>query len=689
MSTADTATALIPEAAPVLDAAPLAALSASLPAKALENLRDRLIAAAAGTAEGADDLLSVVAPGAEAAAGEAILRLVQAARPRLLAPIAAGRKASAARIADLRAELARRGLTGFLVPMADEHQGEYIPPSAQRLAWLTGFGGSAGLAIVLADRAAIFVDGRYTLQVRDQVDMALYEARHLMDEPSADWLESALKPGDRLGFDPWLHTKTGIAAIERAVTRAGAELVAVDENPVDAIWHDRPPAPLSPMVAQPLSRAGEAHEDKIARLAAGLAADGLDAAVISAPDGLAWLLNVRGRDVPNNPLSLCFAILEAAEGGLVRLFVDPAKLTPAVRDHLGHRVTIETPDDLAPALDRLGGAGARVRLDQATAAVFLSARIVAAGGTALPGLDPCALPRALKNATEIAGSRAAHIRDGAAICRFLAEMDAALAAGQAWDELTVVERLHVARAGHSWFRGPSFDTIAGAGPNGAIVHYRASTETNRPLTEGTLLLLDSGGQYPDGTTDVTRTIAIGPPSPEHRNRYTLVLKGHLALGHARFPAGTSGSQLDVLARAPLWSAGLDYDHGTGHGVGAFLCVHEGPQRISKMPNNVALRPGMIVSNEPGYYKTGAYGIRIENLIAVTTMAAPVGAERAMLGFETLTLVPYDRRLIDVALLSAAEIAQVNAYHARVASELSPLVDPVTREWLRAATAPIG
>lgn len=683
MSTPDPATARF------LDAGELAELERLMPGKPLESLALRVAGAAAGTAGTGADLLAVIAPGAAPALAPELVGVVGRLRPRLLASIGAGRKASAARIAALRGELARRNLAGFLIPLADEHQGEYIPPSAQRLAWISGFSGSAGMAIVLRDEAAIFVDGRYTLQVRDQVDTTIFAPHHLIEEPPADWLAGRLKAGDRLGFDPWLHTKAGIAAIERAAAAAGANLVAVAGNPVDAVWTDRPPTPLSPMKPHALAFAGESHEDKIARLARDLAAEGLAAAVISAPDGLAWLLNVRGQDVPNNPLSLGFAVLDAAGDGLVRLFVDPAKVTEEVRRHLGNRVTIAAPDELGPALDALGAAGAKVRLDAATAAVWLSERIAAAGGTPLPGLDPCALPRAIKNPVEIAGTRSAHIRDGAAIVHFLHGLQRAVEAGETIDELAVVARLEASRAAHGWFRGPSFDTIAGFGPNGAIVHYRATAETSRVLEKGNLLLLDSGAQYPDGTTDVTRTIAIGTPSPEHRNRYTLVLKGHLALGAARFPVGTSGSQLDVLARLPLWAAGLDYDHGTGHGVGAFLCVHEGPQRISKMPNSVALRPGMIVSNEPGYYKTGAYGIRIENLVTVTELPAPVGAEREMLGFETLTLVPYDRRLIDVAMLSAAEIALVDAYHARVQAALMPLLPREDRDFLIAACAPLG
>ncbi|RJF88204.1 aminopeptidase P family protein [Oleomonas cavernae] len=670
----------------IFDPAALRSLAGRLHAP--EALADRLAAAAAAASDNPDEIAAAVAPDARGDEIASIAALVGSARPRLLASIEAGKAASAARLAALRAEMARRGLTGFLVPMADEHQGEYIPPATQRLAWLTGFGGSAGMAVVLAERAAIFVDGRYTLQVRDQVDIALFEPHHLIEEPPAAWLPGAVKAGDIIGYDPWLHTRGSAASLSKALAAVGARLVPTDGNPIDAVWADRPPAPLSVMRPHALAFAGEAHESKITRLAAGLAAEGVDAAVISAPDGLAWLLNVRGLDVPNNPLSLGFAILDTAEGGQVRLFVEPAKITAATRAHLGNRVTLATPDALGPTLDRLAQGGTTLRIDQATGAAWLADRVEAAGGKVSLGLDPCALPRALKNQAELRGTRAAHVRDAGAIVRFLAWLDGAVAAGERLDELDVVDRLASFRRAHGHFRGPSFDTIAGFGANGAIVHYRASPATAKTLEPGNLLLLDSGAQYPDGTTDITRTMAIGRPSPEHRDRYTRVLKGHLALGSARFPQGTTGSQLDVLARAPLWAAGLDYDHGTGHGVGSFLCVHEGPHRISKVANTVALQQGMIVSNEPGYYKTGAYGIRIENLIAVTRLPDVQGAEREMLGFETLTVVPYDRRLIDTALLDDREKALVNAYHARVLAEVGPLVDGEAHAWLEAATAPL-
>lgn len=673
-----------PEA--IFDTAELTALASQLPGTI--PLVERLAAAAASAANNPGEIAAVVAPGADARISATIAALVEAARPRLLASIEAGRQATPARVAALRAQMAVQGLTGFLVPMADEHQGEYIPPATQRLAWLTGFTGSAGIAAVLAERAAIFVDGRYTLQVRDQVDTAIFETRHLTEEPLSAWLPGAVKAGDVIGYDPWLHTRGGIASLGKILASAGARLVPVEGNPIDAVWADRPPAPLSPMRPHDVVFAGEAHEAKITRLAAGLATEGIAGAVISAPDGLAWLLNVRGVDVPNNPLSLGFAILETADGGSVRLFVDPAKVSDATRAHLGNRVTLACPDDLGPALDTLAASGATLRVDQATGAAWIADRIEAAGGKLSLGLDPCALPRAIKNAAELRGTRAAHVRDAGAIVRFLAWLDAAVARGEALDELAVVDQLAAFRRAHAFFRGPSFDTIAGFGANGAIVHYRATPATSKALEAGSLLLLDSGAQYPDGTTDITRTMAIGTPSPEHRDRYTRVLKGHLALGAARFPQGTTGSQLDVLARAPLWSAGLDYDHGTGHGVGSFLCVHEGPHRISKVANTVALQQGMIVSNEPGYYKTGAYGIRIENLIAVTPLPAPVGAEREMLGFETLTVVPYDRRLIDPSLLDRHELALVNAYHARVMAEVSPLVEGEALAWLVVATAPL-
>jgi Xaa-Pro aminopeptidase len=589
------------------------------------------------------------------------------------------------RLATLRAELARRGLAGFIVPRGDEHQGEYVPPQAERLLWLTGFSGSAGVAVVLAERAAIFVDGRYTLQVRDQVDTTRYEPLHLIETPPAKWASGVLKPGDRLGFDPWLHSAAEVERWQAAARAAGAELVPVESNPVDAVWDDQPPRPISPVVPHPLQFSGRSSEDKREAVADQLRQAGQQAVVLSAPDSIAWLLNVRGADVPNTPFPLSFAILH--DDGRAELFMDPRKAAPELAGHLGNAVSIAPPAQLGPALDALAGAGRKVRFDPQTLSSWVVSRLAAGGAALEPGADPCALPKAAKTAVELDGMRAAHRRDGAALSRFLGWIATEAAKGGI-DELSAVEKLAALRAEGSHFRGYSFDTISGSGPNGAIVHYRASEATNRPLEPGTLYLVDSGGQYLDGTTDVTRTVAIGTPTDEMRDRFTRVLKGHIALATARFPVGTTGSQLDVLARLPLWSAGLDYDHGTGHGVGSYLSVHEGPQRISKAPNTVALLPGMIISNEPGFYKTGAFGIRIENLVAVRQGAPAEGSEREMLEFETLTLAPIDRNLVDTGLLDEAERDWLNAYHARVLSVIAPQVGADTRRWLESATAPL-
>jgi len=589
--------------------------------------------------------------------------------------------APAERLDALRAELAARGLSGFVVPRADEHQGEYVAACARRLAWLTGFTGSAGMAVVLADQAAVFVDGRYTLQVRSEVDAARFEPVHLIDNPPPRWLGERLKAGDRLGFDPWLHTADQAEALRAAAERAGAELVACDSNPLDAVWHDRPPPPTAPVVPHPLAFAGTASAEKRGDVAEILAADRHDAAVLTDPASIAWLLNIRGGDVGYTPLPLSFAILHADAG--VELFMDPAKLSADTRAHLGEAVQVQPPAALPSALDRL--AGKRVRLDPSSAAAYLFDRLGKAGAKVERALDPCALPKACKNPAELAGARAAHLRDGVAVVRFLAWLDGR----QGVDELAAAARLEAFRAEGAHFRGLSFPTIAGSGPHGAIVHYRSTSTSNRVLQPGELFLLDSGAQYLDGTTDITRTVAIGPAGAEERHRFTLVLKGHVGVSRALFPAGTTGSQLDVLARQHLWRHGLDYDHGTGHGVGSFLSVHEGPQRISKMgAGAVALKPGMVLSNEPGYYKSGAYGIRTENLVAVVPAEAPAGAEREMLEFDTLTLAPYDRTLIDPALLDAGERDWLNAYHARVVAALAPLLDDAARAWLERACAVI-
>ncbi|WP_249208988.1 aminopeptidase P family protein [Magnetospirillum sulfuroxidans] len=582
------------------------------------------------------------------------------------------------RIGDLRKELAARGLTGFIVPRADEHQGEYVPASAQRLAWLTGFTGSAGMAVVLHGRAAIFIDGRYTLQVTQEVDAARFEIRHMVEQPVQRWLGQALTAGDRLGFDPWLHTAEQAETLRQVCERAGAELVACADNPLDAVWHDRPPPPCRPVVAHPLRFAGRSATEKRLALSDSLQADHLDGAVLTDPASIAWLLNIRGDDVAYVPLPLSFAILHG-DGG-VELFMDPAKINPALVDHLGDGVRLFPPAHFTTRLAALRG---RIRVDKSTAPMAVVQVLRDKDITVDMAGDPCALPKACKNPVELAGARAAHVRDAVAMIRFLAWLEAE----DDVDEAAAAERLYQFRAEGEHFRGLSFPTIAGAGPNGAIVHYRSSPATNRKLLPGQLFLLDSGAQYLDGTTDVTRTMAVGGAGAEECERFTLVLKGHIAIATALFPQGTTGSQLDMLARRALWARGLDYDHGTGHGVGSYLSVHEGPQRISKVgAGAVPLRVGMVVSNEPGYYKAGAYGIRIEALVAVEERPLPAGGERPLLGFETLTLVPIDRRLIVVDLLDAGERAWIDCYHGRIRDEIGPLVDDDTRTWLCRATA---
>jgi Xaa-Pro aminopeptidase len=587
------------------------------------------------------------------------------------------------RLALLREKIAAGGLVGFVIPRADEHQGEYVPLCGQRLAWLTGFTGSAGMAVVLKDRAAIFVDGRYTLQAGSQVDSQAFEIHHLIDEPPSSWLAGAAKQGDVIGYDPWLHTPQEVDRLRAGVERAGAKLRPVDQNPLDAVWADRPAAPLAPVFAQPEEFAGESAADKRARIGKALAAEGAAAVVLTLPESIAWLLNIRGGDVPHTPLPLSFAIVKA--DGVVTLFIDRRKLTPGLDLHLGNAVTVEAPDRLGPALDALVTAG-RVQVDPATGASWVFDRLARAGAQIHRAADPCMLPKACKNPVELDGTRAAHRRDGAAVTRFLAWLAREAPKG-GLKEIAASDRLEVFRKQGRYFRDLSFPTISGAGSNGAIVHYRASPETEKALQPGTLYLLDSGAQYLDGTTDITRTIAVGKPSDEMRENFTRVLKGHIALATARFPKGTTGAQLDGFARRALWQVGLDYDHGTGHGVGSYLSVHEGPQRISKAPNAQPLLPGMIVSNEPGYYKTGAYGIRIENLIVVQPVEER--GERELFCFETITLAPIDRNLVARDLLDHSEAAWLDAYHARVRATIGPLVDAETGAWLEQATAPIA
>ncbi|HYE01032.1 MAG TPA: aminopeptidase P family protein [Alphaproteobacteria bacterium] len=589
----------------------------------------------------------------------------------------------AGRLAALRAELARRGLDGFLVPRTDEFLGEYVPASAERLAWLSGFSGSAGLAAVTAERAALFVDGRYTLQVRQQTDPALWEYRHLIEEPVEDWLAETLAPGRKIGFDPWLHATSAVDRLREACARAGAELVAVEGNPLDAVWADRPAPPLTRAEPYDLRYAGRSSAEKRAEVGAALAKDGLDAAILSQPDSIAWLLNIRGADVPHVPLSLSFAVLHG--DGTVDWFVDPRKAGSDLDAHLGNAVRRLPPDALEGVI--AGLKGKTVRLDPGGAVAWFKEALQRAGATISSGADPVALPKAAKNPVELDGFRAAHRRDGAAMVRFLHWLEGA-AAGGTLDEIAASDRLEAIRREDPLFRDLSFDSISGAGPNGAVIHYRATEETKRLLEPDSVYLIDSGAQYLDSTTDITRTVAIGTPPAAARTHFTLVLKGHIALAMARFPQGTTGTQLDALARLALWRHGLDYDHGTGHGVGSYLSVHEGPARIAKAPSSVALRPGMVLSNEPGYYVSGQYGIRIENLVAVRPCAALEGSERPFLEFETLTLCPIDRRLIDAALLTQEEVAWLDAYHARVRTELAPLVPAEAQDWLERATAPV-
>lgn len=581
----------------------------------------------------------------------------------------------------LREAMAAQGLDGFVVPHEDEFNNEYLPAANERLAWISGFTGSAGWAIVLADRAALFADGRYTLQAGEQVPGELFEVLGVPDPGPFGWLADQALAGQTIGYDPRLITPSTLEKLRKAAEKAGAELKAVETNPIDAAWQDRPDQPMAPVVPHPLDKAGEAHETKREAIGRALAKDGADAAVITAPASIAWAFNIRGGDVACSPLPLGRAILRA--DGTADLFLDPAKTDDALRSHLGNTVALRPLDELPEALAALKGR--TVSLDPDAASAWFFDVLEAAGADVLRQRDPVELPKACKNEAELAGTRAAHRHDGVAVTRFLHWLGTVAQSGEE-TEIEAAIALENFRDELGELRDLSFETISGAGPNGALPHYRVSTATNRRLERGTLYLVDSGGQYLDGTTDVTRTVPIGTPSADMIRHYTLVLKGHIALSRIRFPAGTTGTHLDTLARAPLWQAGLDFDHGTGHGVGVYLGVHEGPQRIGKGWNDVALKPGMIVSNEPGYYREGAYGIRIENLQYVTEPTAIEGGEREMLGFETLTLAPLARGLIDTALLSAEERAWVDGYHERVFREIGPLLKGEEKDWLEAACA---
>lgn len=584
------------------------------------------------------------------------------------------------RLQALCSELEKRGLDGFLVPHADEYQGEYTPPCAQRLAWLTGFTGSAGLAIVHPDGSAIFVDGRYILAVQNQIDQSLFKPYNLKDCPPKKWLSQACQSAAKLGYDPWLHTPNDLAPLQAACEKVGSELISCESNPIDILWLDQPEPPLATVVPHPLRYAGETSQAKREQIAKALSEDRIEAAVLTAPDSIAWLLNIRGGDVPHAPLPHCKAIIHA--DGQVDLFINPRKLGQGLLEHLGEAVTINTPEQLGAELDKLGKKS--VLVDPGQSATWIFNRLEAACAKLIKCPDPCVLPKACKNKVEIAGARAAHRRDGIALTRFLHWLDKRAVTGEI-DEIQAADRLAQFRAENEELRDLSFETISAAGANGAIVHYQVTSQSNKKLQPGTLYLVDSGGQYLDGTTDVTRTVAIGTPTAEHKECFTRVLKGHIRLATCRFPKDTTGSQLDVLARHALWQVGLDFDHGTSHGVGSYLSVHEGPQGISKRPNNIALKPGMIISNEPGYYKEGAYGIRIENLITVTDAQVIEGGEHPMMGFEILTLAPIDLNLVEPTLLNEAEMAWLNGYHKRVFEEIGPALENEERRWLAHAT----
>ncbi|MBV2143918.1 aminopeptidase P family protein [Falsochrobactrum sp. TDYN1] len=593
----------------------------------------------------------------------------------------------APRVAKLREKLTEQGLDGFLVPRADEHQGEYVPPRAQRLGWLTGFTGSAGAALILRDRAYIFVDGRYELQVRNQTDPAIFSYESLISNPPASWLEEHGR-GLTIGFDPWLHTITEARALRDALEKQGGKLVPVAQNLVDMIWDDQPEAPLAPVTIQPARFSGQEAEDKIEEMRKAIAATGADTTVLTDPSSVAWIFNIRGKDVSNTPLPLSFAIIAAK--GEPELFIDERKLAIEPRAYLTQLASLSQPSSLENHLKERAAAGETILLDPALAAEKLRLIVEDAGGRLVEGKDPARLPRAIKNKAELDGSRAAHERDGVAMVNFLSWIDAQKPGTV--DEIKAAQQLEESRdkAGRD-FQMPlediSFDTISGAGPNGAIIHYRANTATNRTLADGELFLIDSGAQYRDGTTDITRTIPVGHIAPETIRSFTLVLKGMIAISTARFPKGTRGQDIDVLARIALWKQGFDYAHGTGHGVGSYLSVHEGPQNLSRRGVQELL-PGMILSNEPGYYKPGSFGIRIENLIIVTEPEVPEGGDIPMMGFETLTFCPIDRRLIDKSLLTQEEIDWLDNYHACVRRKLSGHLKDAEQKWLEAATAPL-
>jgi Xaa-Pro aminopeptidase len=588
------------------------------------------------------------------------------------------------RLAALREVMARENYDALFVPRADEYLGEYIPRHKERLHWVSGFTGSAGMVLVLRDRAAIFVDGRYTVQVRAQVSARLFDYYHLLEDPQADWLVSVLPAGSRVACDPRLHSLHWYRETASTLKTAGVDLLGDTNNLIDRCWQDRPEPICNPGLLLGEAFTGESSGEKRQRIASEIGTQGCDAALIFAPDSVSWLLNIRGTDMPQLPVVQSFALLES--GAKMTLFVDPRRLPAGFHEHVGEGVQVLSEEDASSVLADY--ANRRVLADASNASAWIQLELLAAGATLVAGQDPVQLHKACKNPVELAGARSAHCRDAVAEIRFLAWLDTEVAAGRLHDEAVLSDKLFSLREQGEHFHASSFDTISAAGANAAMCHYNHLNAVPMSLAMNTVYLLDSGGQYTDGTTDITRTVAIGDPGSEIRRLFTLVLKGNIALARARFPRGTTGTQLDALARQFLWREGYDYDHGTGHGVGAFLSVHEGPQRISKQHNGVALRPGMIVSNEPGYYRDDAFGMRCENLQVVRESGSTMG-ETAMLEFETLTLVPFDTRLLETGLMDETELAWLNAYHQQVAETIGPLVHGSDRDWLRQATAPVG
>lgn len=585
------------------------------------------------------------------------------------------------RILSVRAEMAEHNLDALLVPRADEFLGEYIPDYNERLRWISGFTGSAGMVVVTREQAAIFVDGRYTVQVRQQIDESLFSIEKLEEGAATGWIKGVLDSGARVGVDPRLHNRRALDSIFKALAPAGIEVATVDRNPIDTCWLDRPVADVKQAILLPEQYTGQNSLEKRQSIGRKVAAAGADVAFIFAPDSVAWLLNIRGRDIPSLPIVLAHAILGA--DGQLELYADADKLPEGFADHVGAGVTVNSMSDLVEGLALQSGK--RVLVDPDTANAWCQLELEAQGAELVSAQDPVIMPKACKNSVEVAGMKAAHLRDGVAEVQFLAWLDREVEQGILHNEAALADRLYEFRAVQGDFQEVSFSTISAAAGNAAMCHYNHENGVPANLEMGSVYLVDSGGQYLDGTTDITRTVAIGDPGAEVKRMFTLVLKGHIALDQARFPRGTTGTQLDVLARQFLWQEGLDYDHGTGHGVGAFLSVHEGPQRIGKQHNPTALSPGMVISNEPGYYKTDCYGIRCENLVVVTEGDE---GEEGMLGFEVITLAPFDLRLVDESLLSAPEQDWLNDYHERVRESITPFLDDNDKSWLQDATRPI-